>query len=182
MWIDSHCHLEADDYRLPDERNGQDGSGNDERPAILERARQGGVSRLIVIGSGKGRTEIDNAIAFAEKHPHLYAAIGVHPHEASGCTDELFAAIETLATKPRVVAVGETGLDYHYMLSPPEAQKALLRRFLRLSLSLRKPVSLHIRSDDKPGSTQSSAHADAQRRKLLGAAGNVVQRGHGRRS
>jgi len=149
-WIDTHCHLEAEDFR---QSPSTDDAGSDERPAVIERARQAGVTRLVVIGSGRGRAEIDNAIAFAERYANIVAAIGVHPHEAKGMTDALWSDIERLATHPRVVAVGETGLDYYYKHSEPASQQALLRRFLRLAAAVRKPVSLHIRD----------AHEDARR-------------------
>lgn len=150
MWIDSHCHLEADDYRRSDP-NSDAGSSQvqDERLEIVARAKAAGVERLIVIGSGRGRTEIDNAIDWAHKDPAIVAAIGVHPHEAGGMTDDLWRDIERLAQDPRVVAVGESGLDYHYRLSTPQAQAQLMRRFLRLAMTLHKPISLHIRSDEK---------------------------------
>jgi TatD DNase family protein len=166
MWIDSHCHLEADDYRETDPKSGE---VTDERPAVVARARAAGVGRLIVIGSGRGRTEIDNAIAWAHKDRDIVAAIGVHPHEAGGMTDDLWRDIERLAADSRVVAVGESGLDYHYKLSTPEAQARLMRRFLRLSAALRKPISLHIRSDEKrlaesaEKALDADAHTTAQR-------------------
>lgn len=164
MWIDSHCHLEPDDFR------GSDGS--DERPAVLKRALEAGVRRLVVVGSGHGRGEIDNALAIAYRYPDIVlgAAIGIHPHDAGritseaagGAGEELFGTIETLAQDPRVVAVGETGLDYHYQHSTPSEQQTLLRRFLRLAMRLRKPVSLHIRSDERSRAS-ADAHADARR-------------------
>src|SRR2546423_902121 len=101
-FIDSHCHLEADDFRSKD--------GLDERPAVVQRARAAGVQRLIVIGSGRGRAEIDNALYYAHSDPDIVAAIGVHPHEAGGMTESLWGELAHLVTDPRVVAVGETGL------------------------------------------------------------------------
>lgn len=197
MWIDSHCHVEPEDFCRADAAGGLP---RDERPEVLARARAAGVRRLIVIGSGHGIAEVRNAIAFAQSDPQLFAAIGIHPHdativeapaeasnaapaEASNAASnaapnaapgdsphgpagegrpaipgprgaELWAEIERLATtEPRVVAVGETGLDYFYKNSTPAHQQALLRRFVRLSARIGKPLSLHIRD----------AHADAQR-------------------
>ncbi len=168
MWIDSHCHLEPEDFRRPLPADAPAQAWHDERLEVLQRARAAGISRLIVIGSGHGVAEIENAIALAKAHPQLFAAIGVHPHDATIIEDpdaapaaiggprgtELWAHIEhRAAAEPRVVAVGETGLDYFYKNSPPAQQQALLRRFIRLSARLSKPLSLHIRD----------AHADAQR-------------------
>lgn len=152
MWIDSHCHLEPADFRTED--------GADERDAVIERARQAGVTRLVVVGSGHGRAEIDNALAYARRFPNIVAAIGIHPHDAHVLADDstpeaqsLWQALEQLSTDERVVAVGETGLDYFYKNSTPAQQQHVLRRFLRLSATVKKPISLHIRD----------AHDDARR-------------------
>jgi TatD DNase family protein len=174
MWIDTHCHLELPDFSHaptpgPDPNPEQEPALVDERPDVLARARAAGISRLIVIGSGHGLAEVDNAVALARQHAQLFAAIGVHPHDATiieapdAASPEsspgprgraLWDHIERLAaTEPRVVAVGETGLDYYYKNAPAEHQQALLRRFVRLSAATGKPLSLHIRD----------AHADAQR-------------------
>lgn len=160
--IDAHCHLEPEDFRRP---GPEDGAFIDERPEILARARAAGLVQLVVIGSGHGAAEVRNAVAFARSHEALFAAIGVHPHDARVVItpdapdrdgvlhtgelprgEVLWDEIARLAAaEPRVVAVGETGLDYHYNLSPPEVQKELFRRTLRLSAAVDKPVVLHIR-------------------------------------
>ncbi len=162
MFIDSHCHLEPEDFRAPD--------GGDDRPQVLARARAAGLSQLIVIGSGRGIAESENAIALASAHPQLFAAVGIHPHDASAVIsgtprahgqagpqrllgEALFDEIARLARHPRAVCVGETGLDYHYNHSTPDEQQALLRRFCALARQVEKPLSLHIRD----------AHQDARR-------------------
>jgi len=154
MWIDSHCHLEADDFSLPGE------SGPiDDRAAVVGRARQAGVTRFVVIGSGGSEREARNAVALASSDTEMFAAIGVHPHDASAIIsrkppqsgkpqllgEELWEEIVWLQQSPRVMAVGETGLDYHYHHSSPAEQVALLRRFVRLARKLHKPLVLHIR-------------------------------------
>lgn len=160
--IDAHCHLEPDDFRRPAP---EAGAFIDERPEVLARARAAGLVQLVVIGSGHGAAEVRNAVALARSHEHLFAALGVHPHDARVVItpdapdrdgvlptgelprgEVLWDEIAHLAaTEPRVVAVGETGLDYYYNLSPPEVQKELFRRTLRLSAAVDKPVVLHIR-------------------------------------
>jgi TatD DNase family protein len=131
--LDSHCHLEPKDF-------------GDEREQVIERARQAGVTRLVCIGSGASLDEVRNAVALAESHPDLWAAVGIHPHDAARIPDGALGEIERLATShPRVVAVGETGLDYHYDHSPPEAQKQALRDFAGIARRANKPLSLHIR-------------------------------------
>jgi TatD DNase family protein len=137
-FIDSHCHLEPKDF--------------DDRDAVIERARQAGVDRLVCIGSGAGFDEIRNAVALAETHDNLWAGVGIHPHDVARMPAGALDEIERLASShPRVVAVGETGLDYHYDHSPREAQKEALATFAQIARRAKKPLSLHIRD----------AHADA---------------------
>lgn len=139
MLTDSHCHLEPKDF-------------GDEREAVLARAREAGVTRLICVGSGASLDEVRNAVSLAEAHPDLWAAVGIHPHDTARMPDGALDEIERLATThPRVVAVGETGLDYHNAHSPPEAQKRALGDFAAIARRAKKPLSLHIRD----------AHADA---------------------
>jgi TatD DNase family protein len=144
--IDSHCHLEAKDFRAPD--------GSDERPAVLARARAAGVEGFVCVGSGAGLDEVRTAVAMAEAHGDIWAAVGIHPHDAARIPDGALVEIERLAAAhPRVVAVGETGLDYHYKHSSPESQQEALRQFIAIARRTRQPLSLHIRD----------AHADAAR-------------------
>lgn len=150
MWIDTHCHLPLEDFRAPD--------GSDERPQVLARARQAGVHQMIVVGSGGGWEDVCPALEYAQQDPHLYAAIGVHPNEAQVLTDNTPEAAflwERLAQEirhnPRVVAVGETGLDYYRTSATPAEQQQVFRRFLQLAKETNKPLSLHIRE----------AHGDA---------------------
>lgn len=177
-FIDSHCHLEPADFRSPPDpaiaaqSDGAKAVDADERAAVLARAQQAGVSRLIAIGSGSGRAEIENALALARRYSHIVAAIGIHPHDAKNIEGQdagsepgalrpfselapesarLWQEIVAWAAEPRVVAIGETGLDYHYNHSPPAAQRALMRRFVALGNAVGKPLSLHIRD----------AHAEA---------------------
>ena len=146
MLIDSHCHLEPKDFVTPE--------GADERPAVLDRARAAGVEGFVCVGSGSSLDEVRNAVAMAEAHADVWAAVGIHPHDAARVPEGAYDEIERLAAShPRVVAVGETGLDYHYEHSPPAEQEAALRRFVAIARNTRRPLSLHIRD----------AHADAAR-------------------
>jgi TatD DNase family protein len=136
--IDSHCHLEEKDFRAAD--------GSDEREAVIARAVAAGVEAFICIGSGASLAEVHNAVGFAERHDNIWAAVGIHPHDVARMPTGALAEIERLATShPRVVAVGETGLDYHYNHSPPDAQRASLRDFVAIARRARRPLSLHIR-------------------------------------
>jgi TatD DNase family protein len=136
--IDSHCHLEAKDFTSD--------AGVDERLAVIARARAAGVVGLICIGSGRSLDEVSNAVALAEAHDHLWAGIGIHPHDVARMPAGALDEIERLAaTHKKVVAVGETGLDYHYDHSPREAQREALRAFVGIARRVKKPISLHIR-------------------------------------
>ncbi|MGH9803899.1 MAG: TatD family hydrolase [Candidatus Acidiferrales bacterium] len=131
-FTDSHAHL--DDARFAADL-----------PAVLERARAGGVERILTISGGTNAEELSRAVRLAESHPHLWAAVGLHPHEARHLSDDLLAALETLARSPRVVAWGEIGLDYHYDHSPREVQREAFRRQLQSARALRLPVIIHCR-------------------------------------
>jgi TatD DNase family protein len=129
--IDSHAHLQAHAFER-------------DRAAVLAAAREAGVERLLVPGWDAGSSEA--ALALAVEHDWIDAAAGIHPHDATAATDADWATINRLAADPRVVAIGETGLDFDRMHSPPEAQLANLRRHLRLALDSGKPAILHCRS------------------------------------
>lgn len=126
IFTDSHCHLTMADAA-----------------AALARARDGGV-RGFVVPATKG-DDAPQAVALAAAHDDVWAAVGFHPHEAKDCDDAAFKEIERLADAPRVVAIGECGLDYHYMHSPRETQIAVLERHIDLARRLRKPVIIHNR-------------------------------------
>lgn len=126
IFTDSHCHLTM--------------TGAD---AALQRAREQQVRGFVVPG-----TKLDDAplaVAVAKAHDDIWAAVGFHPHEAKDCDDAAFAEIERLANDEQVVAIGEAGLDYHYMHSPRETQLAVLERHLDLAQRLGKPIIIHNR-------------------------------------
>jgi TatD DNase family protein len=147
--VDSHCHLQADRF-------------DDDVDEVLARAQAAGVERILVPGWDLASSH--GAIALVGRHPWLDAAVGIHPHDAAKAAPGDWAAVEALARDPRVVAIGETGLDYDRLFSPRQAQLANLRRHLALGLDLGKPVILHCRS--AIGSTE--AH-DALLRELEAA-------------
>src|SRR5260221_13767525 len=111
--------------------------------SALTRARAGGVAGFVVPA-----TKLDDApqaVAIANGHDDVWAAVGFHPHEAKDCDDAAFAEIERLAADGRVVAIGECGLDYHYMHSPRETQIAVFERHIDLAKRLDKPIIVHNR-------------------------------------
>ncbi len=130
--IDSHAHLDDNDFDA-------------DREAVLERARAAGVRYLLAIGGGAKPEELGAAIALAECHEWVYATVGVHPHDARHFTDSHFETLRRLARHPKVLALGEIGLDYHYDNSPREAQKQALIRQLELAKESNRPVIIHCR-------------------------------------
>jgi len=127
--VDSHCHL--DDPRF-------DG----DREATIERALSAGVEQMLAIGTG---AVLDIAIQLAERYPFIYATVGVHPHDAATATEETFARLQDLARHPKVVAIGEIGLDFHYDFSPRDVQRAVFERQLQLAADTAKPIVIHTR-------------------------------------
>ena len=128
-WFDTHCHLDSE----------HNPSGPD---AALARAREAGVSAFLCVGVG-GMSQAEQALSVAERYADVYASAGVHPHDAArdGALD--FSA---LWAHPRLLAVGEVGLDYHYDHSPRDAQAEVFRRYIALARGLQKPLIIHTRS------------------------------------
>ena len=134
MLFDTHCHL--DDPRL-----------HDELDEVLDRAREAGVKRITTIGCASDLVSVRSAIAIARKHPSwISATVGVHPHDAKNLDDALCNAIEEAGREPSVVAIGETGLDFHYDHSPRDVQVEAFRRQIAIAKSLKKPLVIHTRS------------------------------------
>jgi TatD DNase family protein len=129
--VDSHCHLQADRFDA-------------DVDLVIGAARLAGVERILV--PGWDATSSEDALALVDRYPWLDAAAGVHPHDAVSVDDGSFARIAEVAQDQRVVAIGETGLDYDRMFSPIEAQLDNLRRNLALAIELGKPAILHCRS------------------------------------
>ena len=134
MWIDSHAHLTATEF-------------DDDREAVMARAAAAGVSAFVAIGSGYGIEHNGRAAALAAGDGRVFATVGVHPHDASLLDDAGRRSLEDLATLPRVVAVGECGLDYHYLRSPRETQRAVFAEQVALARRRGLPVSIHVRGD-----------------------------------
>ena len=129
--VDSHCHLQADRF-------------DDDVEAVLGAAREAGVERILVPGWNAWSSAA--AIALVDRFDWLDAAVGVHPHDAASVDDCAWAGIAASARDSRVVAIGETGLDYDRVFSPILAQLVNLRRNLELSAETGKPAILHCRS------------------------------------
>jgi TatD DNase family protein len=147
--IDSHCHLDFEDFG-PD------------RAAVLARARAAGVTAFVCIGSGSNTVSARQAVAIAGEEPDVFAAVGVHPHDVARMSEADWTELEGLARAPRVVGIGETGLDYHYNHSPPEVQRQAYERFVAMARAARRPVISHVRDahDDAVAILTSAGAAD----------------------
>ncbi len=131
--VDTHCHL-------------GDQAFDADREAVLDRARAAGVGHVVVIGESVAGSE--RATALARTMPGLSATAGVHPHEAKSWSGETEARLRGLLAAPEVVAVGETGLDYHYDHSPRPVQRRAFEAQLALAAELGKPIVVHAREAD----------------------------------
>src|SRR2546422_1905243 len=132
--VDAHCHL-------------GDAAFDPDRDAVLARAREAGVGHVVVIGATL--VESDRAVALARTHPGLSATAGIHPHEARHWSPAAAARLRDLLALPEVVALGETGLDYHYDHSPRDAQRRAFEAQLALAAELGKPIVVHAREADE---------------------------------
>jgi TatD DNase family protein len=132
--VDSHCHVAEPEFDA-------------DRDAVLTRAAAAGVTTLVCVGA-TGPVESNRpALALVGRHAEVdvVATVGIHPHDASTADDDAFATLARLAAAPGVVALGETGLDYHYDRSPRAAQRAAFARTVALARELRLPVVVHVR-------------------------------------
>jgi TatD DNase family protein len=136
-FIDSHCHIDGPEYDA-------------DREEVIARAREAGVSTMLNVGTGDPHGgAIDRVVDLAEKHEGVYAAVGVHPHDAKLFDDAAELHLLDLARQStRVIAWGEIGLDYHYDHSPRDVQREVFRRQLRLAREPKLPVVIHSREAD----------------------------------
>jgi TatD DNase family protein len=134
--VDSHAHLDFEDFQ-----GDVDG--------VVARAAAAGVDRIVVVGLWRAPGSFGNALELARSRPQVFAATaGIHPHECARVPEEDWAESARLAADPAVVGVGETGLDYHYDLSPREVQRECFRRSIRIARGVDKPVVVHVREAD----------------------------------
>jgi TatD DNase family protein len=130
--VDSHCHF--DDRQF-----------DEDREAAIARAHAAGVETMLAIGTGDGPPDLEAAIRLAEEHESIYATVGVHPHDAAKASEETFSRLDTLSRHPKVRALGEIGLDYHYDFSPRHVQREVFERQLALAAAAGLPVVIHTR-------------------------------------
>ncbi len=134
--VDSHAHLDFEDFQKDLE-------------GVVERARAAGVGRIVLIGLWRRPGNFGNALELAVARPDLFSAtVGIHPHEAARVPEADWAAAERLAGDPRIVGVGETGLDFHYDHSPRPVQQEAFRRSIAMAKRAGKPLVVHVREAD----------------------------------
>ncbi len=133
MLVDSHCHLDFPDFAM-------------ERDAVIARARAAGVGTMLTIGTRLDQFAAVQAIA--EAHDDIWCSVGAHPHEAADHASVTAVSLAALAAHPRVVGIGETGLDYHYDHSPRDAQERVFRAHIAASQASGLPLIIHAREAD----------------------------------
>jgi TatD DNase family protein len=137
MFIDSHAHIDGEEFDA-------------DRDEVVRRARESGVCAILNVGTGDPHSgSLERAVEVAEKYDGVFAAVGVHPHDARLFDDDAASRIQRLAKQSsRVIAWGEIGLDYHYDNSPRDVQREVFRRQLRLAREVELPVIIHSREAD----------------------------------
>ena len=129
-YIDSHAHLFFADYA-------------DDLEAVLIRAKEAGVGAIIVPGTDLKSSR--EAVMLADRYENIFACVGIHPHEASKAANRDLAEIEILCEHPKVIAIGEIGLDYHYDFSPRELQRTFFADQMEIAVQKNLPVVVHMR-------------------------------------
>ena len=135
MLIDSHAHLDDSQF-------------NADRDAVIQRAWAAGVQKILTIGNGSSPDDMGCGIPLAETHDWIYTSVGIHPHDAAKVQDHHYSLMKDLAKHSKVVAIGETGLDYYYDNSPRDTQREVFRRQLAIANDLSLPVIIHTRDAD----------------------------------
>ncbi|MCQ6281857.1 TatD family hydrolase [Bacillus sp. EB600] len=130
MLFDTHAHLNAEEYK-------------DDLDEVIARAQEAGVTHMVVVGFD--RPTIEKAMELVDRFDFLYASVGWHPVDAIDMTEEDLVWIEELAAHPKVVALGEMGLDYHWDKSPKDIQKVVFRKQIQLARKVHLPVIIHNR-------------------------------------
>ena len=135
MMIDTHCHINDIKYDL-------------DVKEVISRAVESGVEKMICVGTDLKTSE--KAIELADKYSEIYATVGYHPHESKDAEKGYLYEFEEMSKNPKVVAIGESGLDYHYNISPENIQKKIFREQIELAQDIKIPIIMHNRnsSDD----------------------------------
>jgi TatD DNase family protein len=130
--IDSHCHLDSQEFDA-------------DRDETIQRALAAGVEHMLNIGTGNGPPDLEAGVRLADKYPAFFATVGIHPHDAAKAGPGDYRRIADLLAHPKVIAVGEIGLDYHYDFAPREAQKSAFIEQMSIAAPAGKPIVIHTR-------------------------------------
>ena len=134
MLIDSHVHLDDSQF-------------DEDREAVIDSLRENNLELVINVGADMESSK--RAVELSEKYDMIYAAVGVHPHDAKAVDEDTIEALRELSKAPKVIAIGEIGLDYHYDNSPRDTQKKWFRRQIKLAKELDLPIIVHDREATK---------------------------------
>ena len=132
MLIDSHCHLDSKEF-------------DSDREQVIQRALAAGVGRMVAIGTGDGPPDLEAGIRMADRFEQFLATAGIHPHDAAKAAPEHYKNLAALLRHPKLVALGEIGLDYHYDFSPRDVQKAVFIEQMGIAADAGKPIVIHTR-------------------------------------
>ena len=132
MLIDSHAHIQGKEYA-------------GETEAVIARAHAAGVETIIAVGGAGDMSSNTEAIALAQAFANVYATVGMHPHDAKDVGADELKSLKELASSPKVVAVGETGLDYYYNHSPHDVQRRVFAQFIHMAVETKLPIVVHER-------------------------------------
>jgi TatD DNase family protein len=132
MLIDSHAHIQGKEYA-------------GEAADVIARASAAGVEKIIAVGGAGDMSSNTEAVALADSFPNIYATVGMHPHDAKDVGADELRALRALTSQPKVIAVGETGLDYYYNHSPHEVQCRVFTQFIRMARETGLPIVVHER-------------------------------------
>ncbi len=130
MFFDTHAHLDDEQFQA-------------DQNAVIVRAQEAGVELLVNVGYNVKSAQ--NTLELTRKYSFIYGAVGMHPHDAKDYGESSYELFRKIAGDPRIVAIGEIGLDYHYDLSPRDTQKQVFRRMIALAKEVRLPVIIHDR-------------------------------------
>jgi TatD DNase family protein len=132
MLIDSHAHIQGKEY-------------TGEQNAVIARAREAGVEKIIAVGGAGDLSSNAEAIALADSFANVFATVGMHPHDAKDVGADELRRLRELTSHPKVIAVGETGLDYYYNHSPHDVQRRVFSDFIHMARETGLPIVVHER-------------------------------------
>lgn len=130
--VDSHCHLDSKEF-------------DTDREAVIQRALDAGLERMVAIGTGNGPPDLEAGIRLAERYEPFVATVGIHPHDAAKARPEDYARLASLLRHEKVVALGEIGLDYHYDFAPRDVQRSSFIDQIRIAADAKRPIVIHTR-------------------------------------